>query len=149
MGQDLARPGVEYFVVVAHSPGEEDQWFGQVTHVEPVSRAAYALPPEAKQPVVENEDEETRWQIAALYISNQNRGESLAKLLLQANFDFATELDDSKGSLLRILIHPDNLVARKSHSSMGFFDAGSVTLAEAYISNGDAFLVPKDGGGEH
>ena len=34
------------------------------------------------------------------------------------------------------MIHPDNLVVRKLYSSMGFFDAGNVILAEAYISKG-------------
>ncbi len=145
----LARPGSEYFVIVAHSADAKDEWVGQVTLIGPLSEAVYALPPEANQPIVENETEETRWQITALYISDQHRGQGLAKLLCQATFNFAAKFDASKRARLRIMIHPDSLVVRGFYSSMGFINAGAVTLAEAYISNGDAFLVPADGGGEH
>ena len=54
------------------------------------------------------------------------------------------DFDSFKSVRLRIMIHPDDLVVKKLYSSMGFFDAGSVTLAEAYTSTGDAFLVPRD-----
>ena len=147
--QRLARPGAEYFVVIAHSPEGEDEWVGQATLIGPLSEAVYALPPEAKQPIVGDETEETRWQMTAVYLSDQHRGKGLAKLLCQAAFDFAAKFDEAKTVRLRIMIHPDNLVVKKLYSGMGFFDAGGVTLAEAYKSNGDAFLIPEDGGGKH
>ncbi len=147
--QRLARPGTEYFIAIAHAPGAEDEWVGQATLFGPLSEAVYALPPEAQQPITENENEKTRWQMAAVYTSDQHRGKGLAKLLCQAAFDFAVNFDKSKKARLRIMLHPNNLVVKKLYSGMGFFDAGGVTLAEAYRSNGDAFLIPEDGGGEH
>ncbi len=49
-------------------------------------------------------------------------------------------------SRVRIMIHPRNIVVKKLYEGLGFVDAGNCTLAEAYLSNGDAEMLPADGG---
>jgi hypothetical protein len=58
----------------------------------------------------------------------------------------ARESGKTRESRTRIMIHPRNIVVKELYKGLGFVDAGNCTLAEAYISNGDANMLPLDGG---
>jgi hypothetical protein len=66
--------------------------------------------------------------------------------LINGALEFAAKKSGGRESRTRIMIHPRNIVVKKLYEGLGFVDAGNCTLAEAYISNGDANMLPLDGG---
>lgn len=150
----LKRPLVHTFVAVAYgsdTPPEKQtidagDWIGSATLLGPFPKDVYELK-ESGGPVIESDDVETRWQMTAVYNSPAHRGRGIAKMLICGALDFASEQSGKdRSTRVRIMIHPNNVVVKKLYDGLGFVDAGNVTLAEAYFSNGDTELLPADGG---
>ena len=71
-------------------------------------------------------------------------------MLIQAAIDFTVEESVSvTQTRMRIMIHPDNVLVKQLYGVIGFVDAGKCTYAEAAVANGDAQLLPADGGASH
>jgi GNAT superfamily N-acetyltransferase len=84
--------------------------------------------------------------MTAVFNAPEHRGKGIAKKLIHGALEYAAKESKGRGSRTRIMIHPRNIVVKKLYEGLGFVDAGKCTLAEAYISNGDANLLPLDGG---
>lgn len=73
-------------------------------------------------------------------------------MLIQAALDYAIEVSEMNGqkqARVRIAVHPKNAIFKKLCEGvleMGFVDAGRCTYSEAVKANGDAHLLPADGG---
>jgi GNAT superfamily N-acetyltransferase len=152
--QRVRRPLVHTFVAIAYGAGtlleqqtiDAGDWIGSATLLGPFPKATYELP-ESEGPVIGSDEEETRWQMTAVYNSPAHRGKGIAKMLIKGALDFAAEQSGSdRATRMRIMIHPANVVVKKLYYGLGFVDAGIVTLAEAYLSNCDSELLPPDGG---
>ncbi|KAE8452150.1 hypothetical protein EG329_001617 [Mollisiaceae sp. DMI_Dod_QoI] len=150
----LRRPLVHTFVAVAYGSGtapeqqtiDAGDWIGSATLLGPFSKEMYELP-ESGGPVIESDEVESRWQMTAVYNSPEHRGRGIAKMLINGALEFAARQGGKrKSSRIRIMIHPKNIVVKKLYEGLGFVDAGTTTLAEAYFSNGDMELLPPDGG---
>ncbi|KAJ7268056.1 hypothetical protein C8J57DRAFT_1326486 [Mycena rebaudengoi] len=121
-------------------------WVGIATLRGPLSAQEYELPPEAQSPPAGSDNEETKWQMTAVFASVAHRGRGLAKQLIQAGKEYALRWNTRLGRelnsplkkvRLRVMIHPDNHPAIALYSSSGFVDAGRATGHEAYQTNGD------------
>jgi GNAT superfamily N-acetyltransferase len=168
----LSRPGVHTFVAVAYPPNtplehqtiENGEWVGKVTLLGPTCKDVYELQ-ESGGPTPASDEEETKWQMTALYSEPAHRGKGLGKKIIEGALEFARSYNDSthnsamngvtngvqparkpKQIRVRIMIHPDNTVVVKMYQDLGFVDAGKCTLREAYVTNGDANLLPEGGG---
>lgn len=168
----LSRPGVHIFVAVAYPPNtpaekqtiENGEWVGKVTLLGPTIKDVYELP-ESGGPTPASDEEETKWQMTALYSEPAHRGKGLGKKIIESALQFArsysasshdAEMNGTANSFqsarkakqirARIMIHPDNTVVVKMYQDLGFVDAGKCTLREAYVTNGDAHLLPEGGG---
>jgi len=150
----LQRPLVHYLIAVAYAPDTKPEkqtidagdWIGSATLIGPISKEAYELS-ESGGPEIGADDTETRWQMTAVFNAPLHRGKGIAKLLINGALEFAAkEAGRERESRTRIMIHPRNIVVKKLYEGLGFVDAGNCTLAEAYISNGDANMLPLDGG---
>ena len=142
----LCRTGVDHFVAIAHGPDRIDEFVGQVVVFGPMALDAYALPPEASEPVNQrvNKQSETRWQLTALYTAPRHRGKGLAKMLCSAAFNHAMNYELDKKARMRLFLRPDNIAALKLYEDLGYVNGGRVTLAEAMVLNGDKDLLPED-----
>lgn len=149
----LRRPLLHTFVAVAYpadTPPElqtidAGDWIGSATLLGPFTKRAFAIP-ESGGPEVGEDNVESKWQMTAVYNSPVHRGKGIAKMLVQGAMDFAGEAGRVRDSRVRIMIHPRNVVVKRLYEGLGFVDAGNCTLAEAYLSNGDAEMLPPDGG---
>lgn len=71
---------------------------------------------------------------------------------MQAALDYATEVserNEQQQARIRIAVHPKNVIFKGLYEGLlelGFEDAGRCTYAEAVTANGDAYLLPADGG---
>ena len=111
----------------------------------------YYLPEESKQPHTPSDTEEEKRQMLSLYILPLHRGKGLAKGLCQATFDWLlsrTDVADGSQFRVRIMIKSGNTATYSLYEKLGFEMAGMCTLAEALKANGDAELIPGDGGGK-
>lgn len=142
----LSEPSKETFICVASSaiPDMEEEWVAQVTLLGPVPTSMYALPEEAGQPEVLPDEEEEKWQMLSLYTLPTHRGKGLGKKLCQEAFKFASAVERSPPSKVRvrIMVKPENHATLRLYGSLGFKEAGRCTLAEALRANGDAAMVP-------
>lgn len=118
---------------------------GSATVIGPTAKLLYDLP-ESGGPEVGSDDMETKWQMTSVYSSPSHRGKGVAKLLILGALDYVEKVSKGKGTRMRIMIHPDNAVVRTLYANIGFVDAGNCTLAEGYIGNGDADMLPADQG---
>ncbi|KUJ22441.1 uncharacterized protein LY89DRAFT_680588 [Mollisia scopiformis] len=150
----LKRPLVHTFVAVAYGAGtppeqqtiDAGDWIGSATLLGPFPKEMYELK-ESGGPVIGNDEVETRWQMTAVYNSPAHRGKGIAKMLISGASEYAAlQSGQGRSTRIRIMIHPNNVVVKKLYYDLGFVDAGSTTLAEAYFSNGDTDLLPPDGG---
>lgn len=149
----LQRPLLHTFVAVAYAAGtppelqtiDAGDWIGSATLLGPFTKASFAIP-ESGGPDVGDDDVESKWQMTAVYNSPIHRGKGIAKMLIQSAMSFASEEGKRRETRMRIMIHPRNVVVKKLYEGLGFVDAGNCTLAEAYLSNGDAEMLPADGG---
>ena len=150
----LQRSSVHHIIAVAYASYTKPEqqtidtgdWIGSATLIGPFTKEAYELP-ESEGPEVRGDDVETRWQMTAVFNTPLHRGKGIAKMLINGALGFAAaESGNGRESRTRIIIHPRNIAVRKLYEGLGFVDAGKCTLAEAYRSNGDAALLPLDGG---
>jgi ribosomal protein S18 acetylase RimI-like enzyme len=150
----LERPLIHNIIAVAYEPGSESKqqtidggdWVGSATLLGPYPKSSYMLC-DSGGPEPAGDDVESKWQMTAVYNSPEHRGKGIAKMLIQSAMDFASkEGSIGKQCRTRIMIHPNNIVVKSLYSGLGFVDAGLCTLAEAFLSNGDASLLPADGG---
>ncbi|CZR50759.1 related to GNAT family acetyltransferase [Phialocephala subalpina] len=150
----LKRPLVCTFVAVAYgaaTPPEKQtidagDWIGSATLLGPFTKEMYEIP-ESGGPSIGSDEVESRWQMTAVFNSPDHRGKGIAKMLIQGALDFAAEqTGKGRSTRMRIMIHPRNVVVKKLYVGLGFVDAGNTTLAEAYLANGDAEMLPPDGG---
>ena len=83
-----------------------------------------------------------------VYNEPSHRRKGVTKLLIQAALHFteAKAREQGKKSWMRIIIHPENLVVKGLYTRFGFVEAGSCSLAEALLANGDSDLIPQDDG---
>jgi GNAT superfamily N-acetyltransferase len=149
----VQRPSVSYLIAVAYASDtssdlqtiDRGDWIGSATLIGPITKEAYELR-ESGGPEIGGDDVETRWQITAVFNAPQHRGKGIAKMLINGALEFAAKESKGRKYRTRIMIHPRNVVVKKLYEGLGFVDAGKCTLAEAYISNGDANMLPLDGG---
>ncbi|KAE9381706.1 hypothetical protein N431DRAFT_359987 [Stipitochalara longipes BDJ] len=149
----LQRPSVHYLIAVVYKSDtsleqqsiDRGGWIGSATLIGPITKEAYELA-ESGGPEIGGDDVESRWQMTAVFNAPQHRGKGIAKMLIHDALKFATHESKGRKSRTRIMIHPRNIVVKKLYEGLGFEDAGKCTLAEAYISNGDANMLPLDGG---
>jgi GNAT superfamily N-acetyltransferase len=150
----LQRYSVHYLIAVAYAPDTRSEqqtidsgdWVGNATLIGPITKDAYELP-ESGGPEVGGDDVETRWQMTAVFNTPLHRGKGIAKMLINCALEFAVkESGKDRESRTRIMIHPRNIEVKRLYEGLGFVDAGRCTLAEAYRSNGDANMLPSDGG---
>jgi GNAT superfamily N-acetyltransferase len=150
----LQRCSVHYLIAVAYATDTRSEqqtidtgdWIGSATLIGPITKEAYELP-ESGGPEVGGDDVETRWQMTAVFNNPLHRGKGIAKMLINGALEFAAkESGKDRESRTRIMIHPRNIVVKRLYEGLGFVDAGRCTLAEAYRSNGDANMLPSDGG---
>ncbi|KAH7364548.1 hypothetical protein BKA65DRAFT_491588 [Rhexocercosporidium sp. MPI-PUGE-AT-0058] len=149
----LQRPLLHTFVAVAYAANTPSElqtidagdWIGSATLLGPFTKDDFAIP-ESGGPEVGADDVESKWQMTAVYNSPVHRGKGIAKMLIQSAMEFASREGGRRESRVRIMIHPRNVVVKKLYEGLGFVDAGNCTLAEAYLSNGDAEMLPADGG---
>ncbi|GAD91627.1 GNAT family acetyltransferase [Paecilomyces variotii No. 5] len=148
----VARPRVTETAAAAgttdnHHEVVSGEWVAQVTILGPLSVADFNLPEESGQPAG-SEDEE-RWQMLSLYTLPAYRGRGIAKDLCREVFRYlATARQEAIAIRVRIMVKPENQATVSMYRNLGFVDAGRCTLAEALRANGDADMVPSDGGGE-
>ncbi|KAH9220437.1 hypothetical protein DL95DRAFT_383367 [Leptodontidium sp. 2 PMI_412] len=148
----LQRPLLHTFVAVAYAANTPPElqtidvgdWIGSATLLGPFTKDIFTIP-ESGGPEVGDDDVESKWQMTAVYNSPLHRGKGIAKMLIQSAMEFASQEVKRKGSRVRIMIHPRNVLVKKLYEGLGFVDAGNCTLAEAYLSNGDAEMLPADG----
>ncbi|KAJ7119827.1 hypothetical protein C8R44DRAFT_788919 [Mycena epipterygia] len=150
-GERIWRDDAVVLVCVAHlvpQDAESEQasplagnWVGSAILRGPLPAEEYALAPESGAPPIGSDDEETRWQMTAVFASAAHRGHRLGKMLIQAGKDYAmvqtAKLLAPAKVRLRVMIHPDNLAVLALYSGTGFVDAGRGTGQEAYRTNGD------------
>ncbi|KAJ7119815.1 hypothetical protein C8R44DRAFT_788895 [Mycena epipterygia] len=148
-GECIWRDDAVVLVCVAHSVSQEEgepvqasalagDWVGSAILRGPLSADEYALPLDSGAPPFGSDDEETRWQMTAVFASAAHRGHGLGKMLIQAGKDYAMKhLLGPARVRLRVMIHPDNLTVLALYSATGFVDAGRTTGQEAYRTNGD------------
>jgi GNAT superfamily N-acetyltransferase len=150
----LQRPFVHYFIAVGYAPDAKPEqqtidvgdWIGCATLIGPITKEAYELP-ESGGPEIGGDHVETKWHMTAVYNTPLHRGKGIAKMLINDALKFAAdESGKERKSRMRIMVHPRNIVVKKLYEGFGFVDAGKCTLAEAYICNGDANMLPLDGG---
>lgn len=152
----LQRPQVNNFVAVAYASTtplenqtlDKGDWIGCGTLIGPTPKAIYHLP-ESGGTEMGSDEEEDKWHMTFVYISPLHRGKSVAKLLMTGAEEYTIKEARSSGkksTRMRVFLAPNNLGAKKLYSSMGFVDAGNCTYIEAYVANGDAELIPADGG---
>ncbi|KAF7357390.1 N-acetyltransferase domain-containing protein [Mycena sanguinolenta] len=144
-------------VCVAHLATESNQshglldgeWVGSAILRGPMPGHEYALRPDHDAPPFGSDEEETKWQMTAVFASAAHRGHGIGKKLIQAGKDFAMAQTSNPSSglvlrpakvRLRVLIHPDNLVVLALYSATGFTDVARTTGQEAYRTNGDLAL---------
>jgi len=148
----LKRRNVHTFIAVAYPPTftpeqqtiDAGDFIGSATLLGPIPKARYELPL-SNGPEIGEDDKETKWHMTAVFNSPAHRGKGVAKKLINFAVDFATK-EGGRRSRMRIIIHPSNTVVKNLYSSLGFMDAGNCTYVEALLANGDANLLPKDGG---
>lgn len=137
------RPDIKTFIAV--DPETQD-WVAQVSLIGPLTQAAYTLPPEAGQPPVKSDEEEEKWQMAALYALPGYRGRGLGRGLCEEAFRYLVEEQEgwtkAKRVRVRIMVKPTNAATLKLYRGMGFVDAGMCTLEEALVVNGE--VVPEE-----
>jgi GNAT superfamily N-acetyltransferase len=149
----VQRPSVSHLIAVAYASDTSSElqtidrgdWIGSATLIGPITKEAYELR-ESGGPEIGGDDVETRWQMTAVFNAPQHRGKGIAKMLINGALEFAAKESKGREYRTRIMIHPRNVVVKKLYEGLGFVDAGKCTLAEAYISNGDANMLPLDGG---
>jgi ribosomal protein S18 acetylase RimI-like enzyme len=150
----LERPLVHNFIAVAYAPStlpeqqtiDAGDWVGSATLLGLFPKDVFELP-ESRGAEIGGDDVESKWQMTAVYNNPDHRGKGIAKMLIQGAMDFAANGGGKgKRSRMRIMIHPDNIAVKRLYQGLGFVDAGNCTLAEAYRSNGDATMLPADGG---
>lgn len=155
----LQLPGRETFICVANASSSSasegvGEWVAQVTLIGPVPASLYRLSEAAKQPPIMPDEEEEKWQMLSLYTLPTHRGKGIAKSLCSEVFRCLREnkTSDSKPRpkhiRVRIMIKPENTATVKLYEGLGFAHAGTCTLAEALVANGDKDLVPANGGGQ-
>jgi GNAT superfamily N-acetyltransferase len=101
----LSRPTVHIFVAIAHPSNvpsadqtvENGDWVGKVTLLGPLTRNVYELP-EAGGPILGPDEEESRWQMTALYTDPTHRGKGLGKKIVKYAIDFARAYKPSPNS---------------------------------------------------
>ncbi|KAL3423329.1 GNAT family [Phlyctema vagabunda] len=152
----VSQPQKHIFLCVAHppdTPAEQQtlnrgEWVGKVTLLGPLSKHSFELPKSGRGDAgpLGAEDDETRWQMTALYTSAAHRGRGLAKMLIAGAVQFASTEGRPEPARVRIFINPTNGLVKRLYESLGFIIAGTVTLKEAFRQNGDASLLPADGG---
>ncbi len=126
----------------------------KVTLLGPVTAAFYTLPDVAQQPVVQPDSDEEKWQMLSLFTLPSHRGCGVAKTLCNAVLSWLRKTKTSLGKehpaqiRVRIMVKPENTATIKLYEGLGSAHAGQRTLGEALIANGDAELIPEDGGGD-
>jgi GNAT superfamily N-acetyltransferase len=149
----VQRPSVNYLIAVAYASNtsleqqtiDRGDWIGSATLIGPITKEAYELR-ESGGPEIGEDDVETRWQMTAVFNAPQHRGKGIAKMLINEALEFAAKESNGRESRTRIMIHPKNIVVKKLYEGLDFVGAGKCTLAEAYISNGGASMLPLEGG---
>ncbi|APA13514.1 predicted protein [Sclerotinia sclerotiorum 1980 UF-70] len=154
----LSRPKFHYFIATAHSHSpstplssqtlETGVFVGSVQLFGPHPSSFFTLPLSGAPPPLPD-TEESKYQMTALYSSPSHRGKGLAKMLIQEGVETAKQEAKEKGIekvRVRIFIGRGNLTVRKLYLSVGFVETGLCTLAEAVVQNGDAEILPEDGG---
>jgi ribosomal protein S18 acetylase RimI-like enzyme len=151
----LQLPGRETFICVARTLGaSEDQgeFVAQVTLLGPIPASSFRLPEESQQGPTAPDDEEEKWQMLSLYTLPTHQGKGIGKMLCREAFQWLkkkkanVEEQTAKKVCVRIMVRAENTAALKLYEKLGFVDAGRCTLAEALRANGDADMVPRDGG---
>ncbi|KZP21902.1 hypothetical protein FIBSPDRAFT_787712 [Athelia psychrophila] len=142
----IARPVVTETAEVPEFGDFDGEWVGAATVFGPVPKADYQLVPEAGSPEAGADEEETKWQMTALFTSPEHRGKGLGKSLIKGAKDYAgiqthRLLPTAKTFRLRIMAHPKNVMVVALYSQLGFMDVGRATGREAFVTNGDATLI--------
>ena len=113
----------------------------------PTPTSLYELK-ESGGPVLGSDDVESKWQMSFLYANPEHRGKGLAKRLIEGGLAYAAA-NGGEGvsrARVRIMYSPYNETVKSLYSGLDFQAAGRVTLAEAFVTNGDENLLPEDGG---
>ncbi|KAJ3493231.1 hypothetical protein NLG97_g4864 [Lecanicillium saksenae] len=142
----LSAADKQTFICVATSQGTQQvsEWVGQVTLRGPMSRADFALAPEAGQLAVNCDDEE-RWQLLGLFLLPDHRGGGRGKQLCQAALEYLGSYLPSPFQVhVRLMIKPDNQAIVRLYEGLDFTQTGKCTLEEAIRASGDGYLLPDD-----
>ena len=119
----------------------------QVTLLGPRSKQDFAPPKVFGQPSNgsdEEDEEEERWQMLALYTLPSHRGRGIAKrLCLEALHYLSSYRPEPRNVLVRLMVKPGMHATIRFYEKLGFIEVGNCTLAEALIANGDGDILPE------
>lgn len=147
----LVDPGRETFIIaatprnqIANGP-DGTEWVGQVTLRGPASQADFTLPPESGQPAPKSDEEEERWQMLSLFVLPEHQGGGLGGNLCRETLEYLRNYQSSPPTVyVRLFVKAGNTITVRLYERLGFDDIGRATLAEAFVANGDAHLLPND-----
>jgi GNAT superfamily N-acetyltransferase len=143
----VSRPNVHIFICVAHPSTlsesllgiENGDWVGMVTQIGPTPKDVYWLPEAgAEEPLADAL--ETKWHQTATWIDPAHRGRGVAKQIIEAGLQFATE--SIQGSVVQARVRaftgPQNDTSKSLYGGRGFPAVGLCTVGEAVKGNGNA-----------
>lgn len=122
------------------------EWIGMFTMIGPISFSDYFFP-NSGQPSPGPDDQEIRWQLTSLFVLNAYRGQGIAKQITLAAIAYGSSTSGrttATRTRFRLIVHPKNKEIVGMYKKLGFIDSGRMTLAEAYVANGDGDMIPLD-----
>jgi len=144
---DSEHPSSEYDI-------EQGQWVAHISLIGPTPKSAYDLYPPNGGDESGSDEQESKWHLTALWTDPTFRGQGIGKKLTEAAVDFTTSYEQggsqphssAKQARVRLFNRggKDNEHVLTMYRKMKFKDAGSVSLFEAMIGNGDQDEIPQD-----
>ncbi|KAJ4017826.1 hypothetical protein NW752_001733 [Fusarium irregulare] len=126
------------------STPEQTEWVGQVTLRGPASKKDFSLPEASGHPPIGENDEEEKWQLLSLSILPEHQGQGLGRDLCQEALKYLQARRQKPHVLVRLMTKADATATIRLYRKLGFELAGTSTLAEGLVSNGDGNLLPED-----
>lgn len=109
-----------------------------------MSKADWALPPEAGQLAIDSESDE-KWHLLGLFLLPEHQGGGRGKQLCRAAVEYLEScLDPALQLHVRLMVRPGNQAIVRFYEALGYVQTGNCTLAEALLANGDGHLLPAD-----
>ena len=163
----LLDPEKELFICAASSPQTDpltqsapsETWIAQLVLRGPVPDEQFHLPPEAEQPELLLLDDRTttcNWQLMSLYVHPSHRGQAISQRLIShavrwlqsrsssSSSSSSSQLDLTVRNRIRAMVRPENVPSQRSLLKVGFVRAGTCTLREAKVANGEIPFDQRD-----